>query len=258
VERFMSILRSASLAIAAAGAFALLPASAHADAYRTGRVAPAAFSWTGFYFGGQGGGAWTEADWTHLSAVPHFNPVGTNVDSFEMESGIGGGHIGFNLQHGQWVFGIEGAFNWADLEDTHVRPGTFSDNTITTRLRDLLTVTGRVGWAWDRSLVYVRGGYAGSDLSMRATEAPFFAHTFSDSSWVNGWTVGAGAEFAVHSNVTLGVAYDYIDLQSKTFSGLDSSSFAVATIRVDPDPIHAVTGRLSFKFGSERVYAPLK
>jgi len=252
-------MRAGHLGILVSGALALLPLSAAADGYGGPKGAPAAccYSWSGFYIGGQVGRAWSGADWTHLSTVPHFNPVGSNVDSFDMDDWIGGGHIGYNFQAGRLVFGIEGSLNWVQLDDTHVRPGTFSDNAITTKIDRLGTITGRVGWAFDRSLVYVRGGFAASHLSIRATEAPFFDHTFTGSSSTRGWTLGTGFEFALHKNVTVGVAYDYIDLHSKTFSGPDTSNFAITTIAVDPDPIHTVTARLSFKFG-DRGHGPLK
>jgi len=44
--------------------------------------------------------------------------------------------------------------------------------------------------------------------------------TFAASGWTHGWTVGGGLEAAVAKNVTLGIAYDYISLDAKTFSGL--------------------------------------
>jgi hypothetical protein len=60
----------------------------------------------------------------------------------------------------------------------------------------------------------------------------------------------------VGRNVVLGLEYSYIDLQAKTHEGLTSiavNGTPLGTIdsrmRVDPDAIHAITARLSFKFG---------
>jgi len=238
------------IVFAAAAAFALAAGATGASAGGSLKD-DRPFSWSGFYFGGQLGVLATQdTEWTHLSAAPHFNPIGTNKDSFNSGGPLAGAHVGYNVQSGKWVFGIEGSYSWADTQQEVIRPGTFSNNTLVNDLDQIYTVTGRVGMAVDRALYYVRGGYAAGRLGVSLSEVPSFNHTFADSGWTGGWTVGGGIEAAITNNVTIGIAYDYINLNSKTFSGLDTSAFAVTTVRVDPDPIHSVTGRVSFKFGN--------
>ena len=227
-----------------------------------GASAPASaqYNWSGLYGGAHVGYAWSDVDWNHLSTVPHLNPnPNTNKDTFDLSSWIGGGQVGLQHQFGTWVVGVEGTLTGGDLRDHYTRPGTFSPNEISQNVRWLTTVTARLGYAMNTTLLYVKAGYAGADLQSSLTESPFFTHSVGNSSWHNGWTVGAGVEYALQPNVIVGLAYDYIDLQSKTFSRLDSGNFAFTTINVDPNPIHAVTARISYKLNRpEPVAEPMK
>jgi len=69
-------------------------------------VAPV-FSWTGFYIGGNIGGAWAQRDVTDSVLGLNFDN-GTSNGVF-----IGGGQIGGNYQVGNFVRGVEGDFDWA-------------------------------------------------------------------------------------------------------------------------------------------------
>src|SRR5664280_774229 len=63
------------------------------------------FSWTGFYIGINGGGAWGRSDWS--------NTLGTNT--IDTSGAVVGGTIGYNYQMGQTVFGLEGDGDWSNL-----------------------------------------------------------------------------------------------------------------------------------------------
>src|ERR1700757_2629298 len=69
--------------------------------------APPPFSWTGFYLGGNIGGAWARRDVTDAVLGVNFNP-GNNNGVF-----IGGGQLGYNWQVGYAVVGIEADFDGA-------------------------------------------------------------------------------------------------------------------------------------------------
>ena len=78
-------------------------------------------SWTGLYIGAHGGYGW--ADWDgYAGTTAGTNPV-TIIDgandpyaSFSDEGWLGGAQLGFNMQNGQFVFGIEGDISWADID----------------------------------------------------------------------------------------------------------------------------------------------
>lgn len=206
------------------------------------------YDWSGLYFGLHAGGAWADVDWRHVSAVPHFNPIGTDRDTFDPSGWLVGGHLGYNFQSGPLVFGIEFTASAPSLDQTYVRTGTFSDNTVSASIDTLVTVTGRLGWASGPLLIYASGGYAGADQKVSLTEEPIFDHSFAKSKWTNGWTVGGGLEYAFHPNISLGVAYSYIDLGRERVSGFDTSNYAVTALDIDTQ-VHVVTGRLTIKLG---------
>ena len=79
------------------------------------RTAVAAWSWTGFYLGGNIGGAWAQSDWFQDFTG---DPVGFQDASISPTSFIGGGQIGFDYQAGWAVFGIQADADLASLVRT--------------------------------------------------------------------------------------------------------------------------------------------
>src|ERR1700736_95919 len=112
---------------------------------------PPPFSWTGFYIGGNLGGAWLHGNITDRVFGLNFNN-GNNNAVF-----IGGGQVGLNYQFSNFVIGVEGDFDWAANNNNTgngvVVPGvgTFQASA---NDRWVATVAGRFGWAFDRWLVY--------------------------------------------------------------------------------------------------------
>jgi outer membrane immunogenic protein len=80
---------------------------------------PQEAQWTGFYAGGQLGGAWSDASWDYKNSN-WFNTLGPEVviSNFAIDAGgfVGGGQTGFNFQSGAWVFGVEGSVAGTDLD----------------------------------------------------------------------------------------------------------------------------------------------
>src|SRR5581483_805221 len=144
-------------ALAALSALALAGTANAADLPTKAPMAPAPmvappFSWTGIYIGINGGAAWAHEDWVDNTLGPA-SPI-----SLRPDGGVFGGQLGFRWQWNQLVLGIEGTADWADLRD-NVATGAFFDEL---KVKSLYTVTGQVGWAWDRFLVYAKGGWAGA------------------------------------------------------------------------------------------------
>ena len=110
--------------------------------------APPPFSWTGVYFGVNGGYGWAS----------------TNSNSFGNPSGgFVGGTVGANYQMGQFVFGAEGDWDWANLANTQTNLLVSNHMDI----NQILTARARAGVALDRALFFVTGGYAGRGRRMR-------------------------------------------------------------------------------------------
>ena len=114
---------------------------------KDGPYEPVALSqWSGFYVGLQGGYLWGDARHSFSNGAPSDN---SDPDGF-----IGGGHIGFNLQSGGIVYGIEADFEGGDVNGgfTNVT-GATSVGTVDLNWQG--SVRARLGLAHDRTLFYV-------------------------------------------------------------------------------------------------------
>ncbi len=158
-------------------------------------VAPA-FSWTGFYVGVNGG-------WGGGANSAFGSPSG----------GLVGGTVGYNYQVGQFVAGLEGDLDWADLSNHGANPaGLYS-----TRIDTLLTTRARAGVALDRALLYVTGGYAGAEVNTN------IAGWGSQNEWRNAGVIGAGLEYAFTNNISAKAEYLYAPFAGQTIDGQRSN-----------------------------------
>jgi outer membrane immunogenic protein len=235
-------MKRAVLAVASALTLAASAAQAADMPVKAPPIAPPpVFSWTGLYLGIEGGGGWGSVNYLDNSAVGI--PPGAAI-SQSPSGGIFGGVLGFRYQTGQFVFGIEGTGAWADLTSTFVPVAGKTDSF---KVRSLYTATGQVGWAFDRALLYVKGGWAGTsvDTSITVPAAGAFA---TQRQTDNGWTLGVGLDYAVWQNLVLGVEYDHFDLGYNAFStvGVLGATYTVA----NPSrlTIEQLVGRLTYKF----------
>lgn len=154
--------------------------------------APPIFSWTGFYVGVNGG-------WAGGSGGGDFgSPTG----------GLVGGTVGYNYQVGQFVAGLEGDWDWADLK----KDGTNALGTYSNKIDDLLTARARAGIAIDRALLFVTAGYAGADVH---TTIPT---VLSSTDWRSGGAFGGGIEYAFTNNISAKAEYLYAPFAGQSFS----------------------------------------
>ena len=147
-------------------------------------VAPV-FTWTGFYVGVNAGYAFGESDWDPAPG------------SFDTDGFLAGGTLGYNLQTGNIVWGIEGDLNWTNIKGDEAG--------VETRVPYLGTVRGRIGYAFDRFLPFVTGGAAIGQVRMNTGAG-------KDEETRIGWTVGAGVEWAFLANWSAKIEYLYVDL----------------------------------------------
>ena len=217
--------------------------------------APSDAQWGGFYAGGELGGAWSKLDWTYTNPN-YFNTVGPVVlgsDFSHNASGvIGGAFAGYNYQTGPWVLGIELSAAGSNLKRQQPSPFFPATDTYTSRIKWLATATGRVGYAWDRWLVFAEGGYAGADVQLTLLDTIALVRA-DTSTWANGWTVGAGAEYMLREGISLGVVYNYVDLsvddESVTCPACGAGvGFGTPIVNGDLR-VQSVMARLSFHFG---------
>jgi outer membrane immunogenic protein len=158
------------LLLGSAMSIAMVASASAADIYV--KAPPPVWSWTGFYFGVEGGGGWGKSDTTGLSYVASTGGSGPFGPGFQnsnnLSGGFGGGTVGFNWQAGQLVFGLEADISGANITGTGDCSSTFGfvfgatrgTSTCNTNLTELATATGRLGLAIDHALLYVKGGGA--------------------------------------------------------------------------------------------------
>lgn len=195
------------------------------------------YDWSGFYIGINGGGGSSHATW---------DLVGFGRDgSHDATGGTVGGQVGYRMQSGQFVFGVEGQGNWADFSGSHI--GAISGFTNHTKIDSFGLITGQVGYAWNNVLLYAKGGAAVVGTKYDASFGGVTASA-SDTRW--GGTIGAGIEFGFAPNWSVGAEYNHIFLGGKdqTLTG-GLGVFAVNTKQdVDMGLV-----RLNYKFGGPMI-----
>lgn len=173
--------------------------------------------WHGGYISGQIGAGWGR-DQAKFTNANYFNTLGPVVLGSKFHANsckmLGGGALGYNYQSNCVVAGIEaGALN-APLKKNVRSPYFPSSDTISSKLSWLATGKLRLGYAYDSALLFVTGGWAGSYHDIRLTDhdTDISAHS---KKWINGWTLGAGADYKVTNCISLGFSYDFLQFNSK-------------------------------------------
>ena len=193
------------------------------------------YDWSGFYIGINGGGASAHTSWDQTA------PLVGGEGSHNATGGTVGGQVGYRVQSGQWVFGLEGQGNWADFTGDNTSVLLAQRNR--TKIDSFGLITGQVGYAWNNVLVYAKGGAAvvGVKNEVFSTATGGLLASNSDTRW--GGTVGAGLEVGFAPNWSVGVEYNHIFLSDKdvTFAGLK-------TDRIKQDVDMGLV-RLNYKFG---------
>ena len=139
------------------------------------------------------GGAWTSGS---------LNIPGNNFYGGISEL-IGGGQVGYNLQAGHLLFGVEGDFDWASFDHPAIPFPTLGS----VSQHWLSTVAGRFGIVNDRWLVFGKlgGGWVGSSASLSVPGG-----SWNGSNTDAGWLIGGGIEYGFKAHWTVNLEYDYL------------------------------------------------
>ncbi|HUQ36758.1 MAG TPA: outer membrane beta-barrel protein [Aestuariivirga sp.] len=193
-------------------------------------VAPDAPSWSGPYIGVVGGYGWGDTESSSDIMSDDIVPVVllTVDNSIDVEGFLIGGQLGYDFDLGNgFVLGVAGDMSWSDLSGEDCVEiggctGAASDSYADVNVNWLATIRGRAGFATGSLLIYGTGGLAIADAETSITNVDGLGDpTRSDSSTHFGWVIGAGAEFMVTENMSLGAEYLHVDLGSEdyTFNG---------------------------------------
>ena len=147
---------------------------------------------------------------------------------------IGGFQIGYNYQVTPWLVlgaeadiqGLAASNGGANFTGASSGAGV-SYTTIgkaVSNLQYIGTVRGRVGYAFDRVMPYVTGGYAGGNEKITTS-------TGNSSGWRNGYALGGGVDYAITNNVSARVEGLYVGLENKNVSTLGKVGNDIGLIR---------------------------
>ena len=217
-------------------AFGLVVAAGSASAADMPLKVPASLpapapNWTGCYIGGNGGGVWVRKNWSRAT-------TGEIMGSHDADGGLGGIQGGCDYQTGPWVFGIQGDYDWINANGSNIDlTQPFVQVLDQSRIEGVGSVTGRVGYAWDRFLGYVKGGAAWErdrySLSFGPGAPVTLAGLISTASETRqGYTVGIGGEYAFWKSLSVFVEYDYYGFGTRTNTFTNVTTGAVQLFNI--------------------------
>jgi outer membrane immunogenic protein len=211
------------------------------DTPEEGYYSPAPI-WTGFYGGIHVGGGWGDGD---VTDVFDYNGDPRADNTIEANGLIAGVQVGYNIQRGKFVFGVEADLGYLNLDGSTSadlpNPTGIRENNIGAEYElsgglygDL---TGRVGYATGKTLLYAKGGvaflnaklnadYEGANCTTTYGCGPHSPSTFNFESeeTLVGWTIGVGVEYALSPSWSLKLEYQHFDFgsMSNSYSATDT------------------------------------
>lgn len=238
-------------------------------------AAPVPYTWTGCHVGGHIGAGWDHTTYSDpgtiappfVAPVQNFAPAGASFSGDSQAAFLGGVQAGCDYQFANhWVIGFGGDVSWTDMNSLTNDPFFKGKNgqpiAFSSRTNEIATITGRVGYAWDRFLVYGKGGGAYAHDRYASNNAGGINNAFfgcdngiaglpaassvdcriagSDNRW--GWTAGVGVEWAFATNWSAMIEYDHYGFDTRTIAmNVLNSSFAVTpanlNVRHDIDTV---------------------
>jgi outer membrane immunogenic protein len=221
------------------------------DPYRYTPYDPAApafltHDWSGFYIGGQLGWGYARAE-SSDSVFDPFAPLDRQSRNFA-QTGVsvtGGMQGGWQRQWGHMVAGAEIAFTSLRFDGSKLSPLTPDLVSRAVELRDIVTLTGRLGYADDRWLAYAKGGWANAEVNASYSQPVTGIVTSSSSGRENGWTAGVGADYALLPNLFLGIEYNYMNVPA----GIVPPSIAGRQFGHLSVDVQTLVARLNYRLG---------
>jgi outer membrane immunogenic protein len=211
-------------------------------------VASPMYDWSGFYAGVFGG--WGIGN-HNLNNAQGFTGLTNFTANYDSTGGLGGGEVGYNVQSGSIVAGVEADGFWSGIKGndaTAIAAGTFPlVATDATTLRNGGTVRARGGFTVDRWLFFFTGGWAFANLLHTNTDPVFGVDQFTVHR--SGLAAGGGIAYAITENLIGKVEYRYYDFGKYTRPGVPVFT-ANGQLPYTLDTTYSVvTLGLDFKFG---------
>jgi outer membrane immunogenic protein len=218
------------------------------------------FNWSGFYIGVHGGGGWGSKDATSAPYPFAAATITPDAATIDVTGWLAGGQFGGNYQVGMWVFGVEAQASWADLTGSATCTSTSTTGGIATavsancsaKVNALGTVSGRLGVAFDRTLVYAKGGAAWTNDKYELTSTSALLPTFNANHTRWGWMVGGGLEFGFTDNWSGVIEYNYLDFGTRPIGFTDTTGLVVLNADIR-ERIHVAKVGINYRIGGSTV-----
>jgi outer membrane immunogenic protein len=186
------------------------------------------YNWTGCYVGAHVGAGWGSTDFSNPGPATPVAPLGQSFSTNSPGNFIGGGQVGCDYQFASnWVVGLAGDFSFAGIDGQANDPFFAGKNgidplTVRSRTDFFGSAAARVGYAWNNSLLYGKGGLAFSHNKYDVNN--YFCVFFGGACFASvtdqqiGWTLGAGYEWAFARQWSLLIEYGHYGFASKTLT----------------------------------------
>lgn len=187
------------------------------------------YDWSGFYLGAQIGWGWADQ---HIT-----DPTGLD-GTVALKGEFFGPFLGVQKQWNNYVVGLEVEANWSDVDGQDSLAGAVG------RTFGGVEIFGsaglRLGYAWNRALFYGTAGVSGAE---RETLQRNGFNSTDDHGASIGWMAGAGIDYALTSNLIVGLQYRHYD-----FGQADQDELGFIPPRKDETDMDTITARIIAKF----------
>ena len=228
------------------------------------------YDWTGVYVGGFMGGA-TGSDVSNTATTATldsesslWNDPGDANNNYSTKAGfIGGGTVGYNWQIGKtpYLVGLEGEYGYLSQKNSKTDPNaaTWSAANPTSTADNSQSSTsigadygyglvgGRLGYALDRSLIYIKSGAVFTTVNSSWSDTAYGLNGTSNKATTTGYALGAGFEYALpfkyFTNVSVKTEYLYFGIPTSSTINADDVITTQTT-----SGIHTAKIGINYKF----------
>lgn len=212
-----------------------------AGAIMASAILPTKADWSGLYIGASVG-------WVSLNDVNfRFEHAPIVQQPGDADNLILGGHIGIQHQWGQIVVGLEASYSGVPSDNDPAKGiCTNPSYDCNVYFRQLFTIGPRLGWAPSNQwMAFVTGGYAAAWLNGETIRRDNGFQEANSSARHEGWYVGGGFDWNLHSNWILGLEYQHVFLDDVKRPFQPAAGYSI----IAGGDLDIVRVRLTYKWG---------
>ena len=215
-------------------------------------VIAAAYDWSGFYIGANGGYGSSRKCWD-VTSIIFFGPIvpAAPEGCHDATGGVAGGQIGYRWQASSWVFGLEAQGDWANLRGSNQSISLFPIFGVVNRssIDAFGLFTGQIGYAFNNALLYVKGGAAVTRDKYNGFATGVTFDEARETRW--GVAVGVGVEYGFTPNWSAAIEYDHLFMGTRGISMIGIVPPVGIVVRTDNirQDVYLLTVRVNYRFG---------